>query len=156
MFIMYWGMLSFITPPVALSAFAAASVAQCSAMKVGIESMRLGTIIYFIPFFFVFNPAMLLQGSLADILPVVITAFIGVTLVSGALQGYLIGFGMLGVGLTGIIARIIIGVAGLVFAVPGGGLLGLSTIWLAVAAFILAGIGMAVAWPQREPNPVQV
>lgn len=156
MFIMYWGMLSFITPPVALSAFAAASVAQCSAMKVGVESMRLGTIIYFIPFFFVFNPAMLLQGSLTDILPVVITAIIGVTLVSGALQGYLIGFGMLGVGPTGMIARIIIGIAGLVFAVPGGGMLGLSTLWLAVAACILAGIGMAVAWPQREPKPVQV
>src|SRR5690606_26045752 len=45
MFIMYWGMLSFITPPVALSALAAASVAQASPMRVGLESMRLGAII---------------------------------------------------------------------------------------------------------------
>ena len=50
MFIMYWGMLSFITPPVALAAFAAASVANVSPMRAGIAAMRLGAIIYFIPF----------------------------------------------------------------------------------------------------------
>ncbi len=61
MFVMYWGMLSFITPPVALAAFAAASVAQVSPMRAGFEAMRLGAIIYFVPFFFVFNPALLLR-----------------------------------------------------------------------------------------------
>jgi TRAP-type uncharacterized transport system fused permease subunit len=45
MFVMNWGMLSFITPPVALAAFAAASVAQVSPMRAGFEAMRLGAII---------------------------------------------------------------------------------------------------------------
>lgn len=145
MFIMYWGMLSFITPPVALSAFAAATVAQTSPMRVGVESMRLGAIIYFIPFFFVFNPAMLLQGSFMEIAPVLVTAVIGVTLVSGALQGYLIGFGLLGNGVTGLLVRALLVVAGLVFAIPGGGILGLNQWWLAVSAFLIAVCAMGIA-----------
>lgn len=145
LFIMYWGMLSFITPPVALSAYAAASVANTSAMRVGLESMRLGTIIYFVPFFFVLNPALLLQGSFSEIMPILLTAIVGVTLLSGALQGYLVGFGTLGDGFSGISARIIIALAGLVFAVPGGGLLELSTIGLALAAVSLAALGLGIA-----------
>ena len=146
MFIMYWGMLSFITPPVALSAFAAATVAQTSPMRVGVESMRLGAIIYFIPFFFVFNPAMLLQGSFMEIAPVLVTAVIGVTLVSGALQGYLIGFGLLGNGAAGLLVRALLVIAGLVFAIPGGGILGLNQWWLALSAFLIAvcAIGITV------------
>ena len=145
MFIMYWGMLSFITPPVALSAFAAASVAQASPMRVGVESMRLGAIIYFIPFFFVFNPAMLLQGSFMEIAPVLVTAVIGVTLVSGALQGYLLGFGLLGTGVSGIVVRTLLVVAGLVFAIPGGGILGLNQWWLALSACAIAICALGIS-----------
>jgi len=152
MFIMYWGMLSFITPPVALSAFAAASVAQTSPMRVGFESMRLGAIIYFIPFFFVFNPAMLLQGTVIEIVPVLVTAVIGVTLVSGALQGYLVGFGLLGQGVSGLLVRAIIAIAGLVFAIPGGGLLGLNQLILAISACVIAacGLGLAAALRRKQ------
>lgn len=150
---MYWGMLSFITPPVALSAFAAASVAQTSPMRVGVESMRLGAIIYFIPFFFVFNPAMLLQGSFMEIAPVLVTAVIGVTLVSGALQGYLIGFGLLGSGSTGLLVRALLVIAGLVFAIPGGGILGLNQWWLAVSAFLIAVCAMGISvMLRRKPT----
>jgi len=152
MFIMYWGMLSFITPPVALSAFAAATVAQTSAMKVGFEAMRLGAIIYFIPFFFVFNPAMLLQGTIQEIVPVLVTAVIGVTLVSGGLQGYLIGFGNLGKKASGISARVLICFAGLVFAIPGGGLLGLNQVLLAVSGVVIAALGMGIVLLQRKLN----
>ena len=63
MFIFYWGMLSSITPPVAIASFAAAGIAGAPAMRTGWESMWVGSIIYFIPFFFVFNPALILQGS---------------------------------------------------------------------------------------------
>jgi TRAP transporter 4TM/12TM fusion protein len=152
MFIMYWGMLSFITPPVALSAFAAASVAQTSPMRVGLESMRLGAIIYFIPFFFVFNPVMLLQGSFMEIMPVLVTAIVGVTLVSGALQGYLIGFGLLGEGIGGLLARALLVVAGLVFAIPGGGILGLNQWLLALSGCLIAicALGLSVLLRRRQ------
>lgn len=158
MFIMYWGMLSFITPPVALSAFVAASVAQVSAMKAGFEAMRLGTIIYFIPFFFVFNPALLMQGDWLEIAIVLSTALIGVWFLSAALQGYLIGIGTLGTGLIGMVSRAFIMVSGLTLAAPGGGMLGVSHFTLLLVALVLLGIGIALALVQRkrEGLPIQL
>ena len=143
MFVMYWGMLSFITPPVALAAFAAASVANVSPMRAGLEAMRLGAIIYFVPFFFVFNPALLLQGSTLENLQAFSTALIGVALVSAALQGYLIGLGDLGQGVKGICVRILVGISGLALALPAGGLFGLSQLFLIglTLAFLLSAIG---------------
>lgn len=146
MFVMYWGMLSFITPPVALAAFAAASVAHVSPMRAGIEAMRLGAIIYFVPFFFVFNPALLLQGSAVENIQAISTALVGVALVSAALQGYLIGLGDLGSAGSGILVRIMIGIAGLTLALPAGGLFGFSQIILLAVAivFLVAGIGLRI------------
>ncbi|WP_339800842.1 TRAP transporter permease [uncultured Marinobacter sp.] len=158
MFIMYWGMLSFITPPVALSAFVAASVAQVSAMKAGLEAMRLGTIIYFIPFFFVFNPALLMQGDILEIAIVLSTALVGVWLLSAALQGYLIGLGRLSNGLLGLISRAFILVSGLTLAAPGGGMLGVSHSFLLLVAIGLLAVGVALTFVQRkqEGMPVQL
>ena len=141
MFVMYWGMLSFITPPVALAAFAAASVANVSPMRVGLESMRLGAIIYFVPFFFVLNPALLLQASVLENLQALSTAIVGVVLVSGALQGYLIGLGNLGSGTFSMLSRAMIVLSGLTLALPAGGLFGFNQLFLftLAALFLLAG-----------------
>jgi TRAP transporter 4TM/12TM fusion protein len=142
MFVMYWGMLSFITPPVALAAFAAASVAQVSPMRAGVEAMRLGAIIYFVPFFFVFNPALLLQESVFENIQAISTALVGVALVSAALQGYLIGVGDLGEGLKGILIRSLVGLSGLTLALPAGGLFGFSQTLLLVLTIIFLGAGL--------------
>jgi TRAP-type uncharacterized transport system fused permease subunit len=154
MFVMYWGMLSFITPPVALAAFAAASVAQVSPMRAGIEAMRLGAIIYFVPFFFVFNPALLLQGSTLENLQAFSTALVGVALVSAALQSYLIGIGNLGTGPSGILVRLLVGVSGLVLALPAGGLFGFSQLLLlglALALLIIAVVLRRVSGNHPPP-----
>ena len=152
MFVMYWGMLSFITPPVALAAFAAASVANVAPMRAGFAAMRLGAIIYFVPFFFVFNPALLLQGSLMENIQAFTTAIFGVAIVSGALQGYLIGVGDLGVGAKGLIVKILIGISGLTLALPAGGLFGFSQLPLLVAAtaFLALGIGARLVLAPTE------
>lgn len=97
MFIFYWGMLSFITPPVALGAFAAASVAKSPPMATGLEAMRLGSVIYFIPFFFVLDPALVLVGQPAQVIPALALAIIGIFIFSGAMQGYLYGVGNLNI-----------------------------------------------------------
>ena len=89
MFIFYWGMLSFITPPVALGAFAAASLAKTPPMQTGFEAMRLGSVIYFVPFLFVYEPALVLQGSAATIALYTALALAGVALFAYAMQGYL-------------------------------------------------------------------
>lgn len=124
LFILYWGMLSFITPPVALGAYAAAALAHAAPMRTGLEAMRLGSIIYFIPFFFVLNPALILQGSWQGIIVATGSAFLGVVLVAGALQGYLLGLGDLRqAGRAQWPARLLIIAAGMSLATPGGGLL---------------------------------
>ena len=88
MFVFYWGMLSSITPPVAIASFAAAGIAGAPPMQTGWESMRVGTIIYFIPFFFVLNPAFVLQGPWTESLYLTLTAAIGIVFICGGLQGY--------------------------------------------------------------------
>ena len=85
LFILYWGMLSFITPPVALGAFAAASIAGAGAIESGFAAMRLGIATYLIPFFFVLAPALVLQGDENFLLPLV-EVVIGTWLIAGAAQ----------------------------------------------------------------------
>ncbi|MEM7217675.1 MAG: TRAP transporter fused permease subunit [Pseudomonadota bacterium] len=88
LFILYWAMLSFITPPVALGAFAAASVADARPIATGFAALRLGGIIYFLPFVFVFQPALLLQGDLTGIAAAVAGAIGACYLLSAAFEGY--------------------------------------------------------------------
>ena len=88
MFILYFGMMSMITPPIALAAFAAATISGASPMKTGFESMRLGWVAYVVPFLFVLSPTLLLRGEPGPIILNVITAFVGVYIVSVAVVGY--------------------------------------------------------------------
>ena len=140
LFILYWGMVSYITPPVALGAFAAASLAGTRALGAGLEAMRLGSIIYFVPFFFVLNPALIGEGPAPDIALTLTGAVVGIWLIGSGLQGYAAGFGRCREGLAWIVPRALLVVGGLFFAAPGGVLPGLGH-----AA--LAGIGLALALP---------
>ncbi|WP_416896208.1 MAG: TRAP transporter permease [Minwuia sp.] len=153
MFMLYWGMLSFITPPVALGAFAAASLAGSNPMRTGFEAMRLGSVIYFIPFFFVLNPGLIMQGTVAQVLTVTVTAVIGVILLASALQGYLIGIGRLnGNQVLQWPIRLAIGIAAILFLAPGGKLTGFTHVELVIAGLVLAVPAMAVAWfTGRQP-----
>jgi TRAP transporter 4TM/12TM fusion protein len=138
LFIMYWGMVSFITPPVALAAFAAASVGKANPMRTGFEAMRLGSAIYLVPFFFVLNPALILKGEAWEIAVVIATAVVGIVLFGSALQGYLIGFGAMRGNAAGLAARVLLALAGIAFALPGGDLVGVSHALLAGTAVALA------------------
>ncbi len=147
MFMLYWGMLSFITPPVALGAFAAATLAGSNAMKTGFEAMRLGSVIYFIPFFFVLNPGLIMQGSVSEVLTVTITAVIGVIMMASSLQGYMIGIGRLdGNAMLQWPIRLAIGIGALLFLAPGGDLTGYTHVELLIAGAVLAVPAMLLAW----------
>ncbi len=113
LFIMYWGLVSFITPPVALGAITAASIAQADPLKTGFQAMRLGAIIYFIPFFFVLNPALILQAQWREVIFPLLTATGGVFLISGALEGYGLVLGRLK-----FFQRVWVLIAGLMLAAP--------------------------------------
>jgi len=88
MFVFYYAILSNFTPPIALACFAAAPLAGTDPMKIGWTAMRLGIMAYIVPFIFVFFPAMLFKGTFAAIVVSVITALIGVGILSIALTGF--------------------------------------------------------------------
>ncbi|CAM4056204.1 TRAP transporter fused permease subunit [Vreelandella rituensis] len=156
MFILYWGMLSFITPPVALGAFAAATIAGARPMATGLQAMRLGSVIYFIPFLFVLNPALIMQGEPLQIAMVFVQAVIGIVLFASAMQGYLIGVGRLGRGIfQEATIRTLVLLSGLTLALPGGGMIPLSQIELlgiSIAALIPAVI--FARWGQRHATRI--
>ncbi|HVL74303.1 MAG TPA: TRAP transporter large permease subunit, partial [Beijerinckiaceae bacterium] len=151
LFIMYWGMVSFITPPVALGAFAAATLARTSPMRAGFEAMRLGSVIYFVPFFFVLNPALIGIGSAGEVAVVLGTAILGVWFLGSALQGYLIGVGDLGGGPRGWILRTFLFVGGLFFAAPGNVVAGLSHLDMSLIGLVLASPAFASRFFRPRP-----
>lgn len=111
MFIMYYGCLSMITPPVAIGAFAAANLAGADPMRTGFEAMRLGWTVFVIPFLFVFSGTLLMQGSPVMVAVDFAAAVAGVWFFSAAVMGY-------SVRPLGVLARIYYGVAGIFFVVP--------------------------------------
>ncbi|MCH7634026.1 MAG: TRAP transporter permease [Proteobacteria bacterium] len=91
LFAFYYGVVSAITPPVALAAFAAAALAQTPPMATAVESARIGIAKYLVPFVFVYNPSLLLEGPLWLTAYSTVTALAGLGLLSAALEGWLKG-----------------------------------------------------------------
>jgi TRAP transporter 4TM/12TM fusion protein len=112
MFVMYFGMLSMVTPPVALAAFAAANIAGASFWTTGWTAARIGWCAYLVPFLFALSPSLLATGGDAvDITLSFVTALIGIYLGSAAVVGYLrrpLGF----------VARVLYGVFGVMLLIP--------------------------------------
>lgn len=88
MFIFYFGMMSMITPPIALAAFAAAAISKSSPMQTGWASMKLGWVAYIIPFVFVASPALLMNGGTGEILLIFSMCLTGVYFFSVAVVGF--------------------------------------------------------------------
>ncbi len=88
MFVMYFGMMSMITPPVALAAYAAASLARTDPMKTGYSAVRFGWIAFIIPFLFVRAPSLLAEGNAGEIVLSMLTALAGVWMICAAFAGY--------------------------------------------------------------------
>ena len=114
LFILYWAMLSYITPPVALGAYAAASIAESNPLKTGFAAMRMGSVIYIIPFIFVLDAAFILQGPWHVSVQAFAEALLGAWLICAGLQGYLAGLGSLSF----IWTRWLIALGGLAIALP--------------------------------------
>ena len=88
LFILYFGMMSMITPPIALAAFAASTLTKADPMATGFMAMKFGWTAYFVPFLFVYSPTLILLGDPADIVVNVTTAIVGTYLASLGVVGY--------------------------------------------------------------------
>jgi TRAP transporter 4TM/12TM fusion protein len=91
MFIFYMGVTSDLTPPTCLSPFAAAGIAGSPPMATAWQAMRLGAVLYIVPFMFVYSPALLMIGSWPEVLLALASAAVGVFSLAAGLQGWLRG-----------------------------------------------------------------
>jgi len=88
LYVMYFGMMSMITPPIAIAAFAAASVAQTDPMRTGFAATRFGWTAFIVPVLFVYSPSLLLIGDTLSVAVAFCTAVFGVGLISCAAVGF--------------------------------------------------------------------
>jgi TRAP-type uncharacterized transport system fused permease subunit len=95
LFLFCYLIIAGITPPVATTAFVGAGLAGSSPMKTAWLSSRLAIVIYFIPFFFVFNAALIFQGSIVETVYLFVLCLLGITVLAGGVEGYLVKVGRL-------------------------------------------------------------
>ncbi|MEX1067258.1 MAG: TRAP transporter permease [Aquisalimonadaceae bacterium] len=88
MFIFYFAIVSFITPPVGLSAYAAAGIAGTNPIATSFAAFRLGIAGFIVPFVFIYSPAILLQGDVWEIILSSGTALLGITALAAAIVGW--------------------------------------------------------------------
>jgi TRAP transporter 4TM/12TM fusion protein len=142
MFIFYMGVTSDLTPPTCLSPFAAAAIAGSPPMATAWQAMRLGVVLFVVPFMFVYQPALLMIGPWPQILLASGTAALGVVCLAAALQGWL---------RTRVTAieRVILLVAGCLFIAPWliGDIVGLVLLTIV--------LGLQTLRPSREMAPAR-
>ncbi len=90
MFVFYYAILSVVTPPVCLAAFSGAAIAEADAMCTGFIAMKLAVVAFIVPFFFVLQPSLLMQGSAMDVTQACVTSIIAMYALAGSMQGYLL------------------------------------------------------------------
>ncbi len=139
MFVFYFGIMADLTPPVALAAFAAASISKASPMRTGWKATHIAIAGFVIPYMAVYDPALMLQGgTLLDTAYVVVKAIIAIGLWGGAAVGYLRGP-------LNIFER--------VFAFAAASLLVAAVPWTDEAGFVASAAFVAWHWYRTRTRP---
>ncbi|MDQ0256568.1 TRAP transporter 4TM/12TM fusion protein [Evansella vedderi] len=90
-FVFYFGIVADITPPVCLAAYAGSGIARANPMRAGVTAFKLAIAAFIIPYVFVYNPVLLLQdATFLTLVPVLLTAIIGMAAVSATMMGYFV------------------------------------------------------------------
>ena len=145
LFILYFGMMSMITPPVALAAFAASAISGAGAIATGGAAMRIGWAAFILPFAFVATPELLFEGTMQQTLIAAVLTTLGVAAVTIGISGYW------GRSLN-IVLRVLFVILG-AFAIPLG-FIGLPMIahMLAAAGAVLLAAGLILTKPAKAGN----
>jgi TRAP transporter 4TM/12TM fusion protein len=112
LFILYFGCLSTITPPVATASYGAAAIAGTDPMRTGWIATFWATIAYIMPFFYVYQPALLLQGKIMEMVSSMAFSTLGVIAFAAMIQGYLLREAKMA-------QRLLLGLGGLLMVYPG-------------------------------------
>lgn len=89
LFVFYYGIISNVTPPVAMAAYAAAGIADCNPSRCGFQAFRLSIAGFLLPFFFVYNNVLLFDGTPFAILTAFAGAVVGIYCLACSMQGYI-------------------------------------------------------------------
>jgi len=89
LFVFYFAVMSFLTPPICLAVYAAASLAGADMMKTAYQAIKLGIAAYIVPFLFVYHPSLLLTGEIIGIIHSTVTAMVGISLIAIGVEGFL-------------------------------------------------------------------
>lgn len=141
LFAFYFGVVSTITPPVALASFAAAAIAKTPPMETAVESARVGIAKYLVPFAFVYNPSLLFEGSIVWTVYSTLAAIAGLWLLSASLEGWLHG------PLKGVLRLIVFAAAVLTLMPPTIDIMGVPGLALSLGGI---GLGLAVVLLRRR------
>lgn len=129
-FVFYFAVISAITPPVALASYAAAGISGANPLETSVASFKIGIAAFIVPFMFFYNSAILMDGSVLEILIAGASAIFGVFLLSSGVQGWFLGAKAVW------ILRLALMVAAL-FMIEGGVVTDLIGAGIAVVAFLV-------------------
>ena len=129
LFVLYFGMMSMITPPVAIAAFTASVIAKAKPVATSVQAIRLGWAAYVVPFIFIYGLAILMNDTNFEIVIASLRVGLGVWVISGCLVGQL--FGRLGPVRRGVFALVGLSVLVPSALLPAGD-------WAAIASLVLA------------------
>ncbi len=141
LFAFYFGVVSTITPPVALAAFAGAAIAKTPPMETAVESARVGIAKYLVPFAFVYNPSLIFEGSILWTVYSALAAVAGLWLLSASLESWLYG------PLKGVFRLLVFVAAVLSLLPPTIDFFGVPGVVLSLAG---VGLGAAIALTRRR------
>jgi len=144
MFVFYFGVLANVTPPVAIAAYAGAGLAGANATTTGVIAFKIALAGFLLPFMWVYNPALLLQGDAFGIALAILTSVAGILCLAAAVQGYLLGTTATW------LQRILLGASALALIKPG-----LTTDLIGVALIGLALLSWRFG-PRRAVRPAAV
>ena len=141
MFIFMFACVGALTPPVAITAYTAAAIAKSNPNQTGFTSFRMGIVAYIIPFIFLLNPAILLEGSGMDVVLAAATAILGVFCLTGAIEGYLLKYWSM-------VARVMLGIGALMMMIPG-----MTTDLIGIGLVVVAFVLDKVLFKPQPKNP---
>ena len=128
-FVFFFGVLSEVTPPVCLAAYAGAGLANANPMTTGFTALKIAVAGFLVPYVLVFEPAMLLDGPFIDLLPALITVIIGMVALAAGLGGFFLTS-------ANIVERTVLIVSGILLVIPQLLVSGLGAIGLIIVLVI--------------------
>jgi TRAP transporter 4TM/12TM fusion protein len=131
LFVFYFAIIACVTPPVSICAYAGAGIADADPVETGFTAAKLAIAGFIVPYMFVYNPSLVTHGSLSQIFFSSITALIGVVILAGGLQGWLLSK-------TGNVEKWLVVSAGLALVVPH--------FWITLFGLMLTAVIVSKQW----------